>query len=165
MSRLVVRGMRDGMRSLIRGLVAGAVGTELLNVTSYLDMALSGRASSSTPQEDVQKLADRAGLSLGGDSSTAENRKSALGALLGYVTGGGIGLTYGLARSVLPPPLAAPAAVAVGLAAMAATDASSAALGTTDPRTWSAHAWISDLIPHLAYGAGVVATYEALDRA
>ena len=158
------KGYPDDMRSLAKGLVAGAVGTELLNVTTYLDMALSGRSSSSTPQEDVQKLADRVGLDLG-DASTAENRKTALGAVLGYVTGASIGVTYALARQVLPPLPIVPGAVVVGLAAMAATDASSAALGTTDPRSWSAHAWISDLIPHVAFGAGVVATYEALDRA
>jgi hypothetical protein len=151
------------MRILAKGLVAGAVGTELLNVATYLDMALSGRSSSSTPQEDVQILADRVGLSLGDDESTAENRRTALGAVLGYVTGAGIGVTYALARQVLPALPTVPGAVVVGLAAMAATDASSAAMGTTDPRTWSAHAWLSDLIPHIAFGAGVVATYEALD--
>ena len=151
------------MRNLSKGLVAGAVGTELLNVATYLDMAISARSASSTPQEDVEKLARRVGMSLGRDESTAENRRTAIGALLGYVTGAGIGVTYGLARYVLPPLPTAPAAVLVGLAAMAATDASSAAMGTTDPRSWSAHAWLSDIIPHIAYGAGLVATYEALD--
>ena len=39
---------------------------------------------------------------------------------------------------------------------MAATDAGNVALGLTDPREWSASDWLSDLVPHLAYGAGVV---------
>ena len=153
------------MRNLAKGLIAGSVGTELLNVATYLDMALTGRGSSSTPEEDVQKLADRVGLNLGDDASTAGNRKTALGVVMGYVTGASIGVTYALARKVLPPLPTVPGAVVLGLAAMAATDASSAALGTTDPRSWSARAWLSDLIPHIAYGAGVVATYEALERA
>ncbi len=147
------------MGLLANGLIAGAVGTELLNVATYLDMAIRARGASSLPQEDVQKLADRAGISLGAEE-TAENRKSALGALLGYATGGGIGVAYALAR---PAVRRLPAAVVVGLAAMALTDASSTALGTTDPRSWSAQDWLADLIPHLAYGVGVVATYNTLD--
>ena len=34
-------------------------------------------------------------------------------------------------------------------------------LGVTDPRTWSATDWISDLVPHLAYGAVVKTTMDA----
>jgi hypothetical protein len=26
-------------------------------------------------------------------------------------------------------------------------------LGVTDPRTWSASDWMSDVVPHVAYGA------------
>lgn len=152
------------MNGVAKGLVAGAVGTELLNVATYLDMALSGRSASSTPQEDVQKLADRVGVSLGEDAATAENRRTAVGAVLGYVTGAGLALTYGLVRRVLPPLPTAPAAVLVGLGAMTATNAGNVALKSTDPRSWSAHDWLADVIPHLAYGAGVVVTYEALER-
>jgi hypothetical protein len=47
---------------------------------------------------------------------------------------------------------------------MAATDASSASMGTTDPRSWSAQDWAADVIPHLAFGWGVVKTYDALVR-
>lgn len=106
---------------------------------------------------------DRVGSSLVKGASTAENRRSALATLLGYATGDSIGLTYGMTRRFLPSLPTAPAALLVGLAAMAATDASGTALGTTDPRSWSARAWLSDLIPHIAYGAGVVATYDVLD--
>jgi hypothetical protein len=35
-------------------------------------------------------------------------------------------------------------------------------LGVTDPRTWSAVDWISDLVPHLAYGAVMTRTLDAL---
>jgi hypothetical protein len=47
---------------------------------------------------------------------------------------------------------------------MAASDASSALLGTTDPRTWSPADWASDLLPHLAYGAAAVAAFDATCR-
>ena len=37
-------------------------------------------------------------------------------------------------------------------------------LGVTDPRTWSAVDWISDVVPHLAYGAVVTTTMDAFER-
>lgn len=39
-----------------------------------------------------------------------------------------------------------------------------ARLGVTDPRNWSGPAWLSDLLPHLAYGAATSATLAALER-
>jgi F0F1-type ATP synthase membrane subunit c/vacuolar-type H+-ATPase subunit K len=128
-----------------------------------LDDALRGRPPSSVPQEDVQRLAERAGVSLGDDES-GEARKSGLGALLGYVTGFGMGVAFGAAAPALtrrPRPLSA---VLVGVGATAATDAGSVRLKTTDPRSWSAQDWLADIVPHLAYGAGVVVTYDALSR-
>jgi len=37
-------------------------------------------------------------------------------------------------------------------------------LGVTDPRTWSAVDWISDVVPHMAYAAVVTTTMDAFDR-
>jgi hypothetical protein len=54
--------------------------------------------------------------------------------------------------------------VAVGAAAMAAADTSMATLGVSDPRTWSAGVWLSDAVPHLAYGATTSATLHAMER-
>jgi hypothetical protein len=54
------------------------------------------------------------------------------------------------------------AAAGLGLAAMAASDLPATALGVTDPRTWGAAGWASDLLPHLAYGLATAAVYEAL---
>jgi hypothetical protein len=150
------------MRRLIRGVAAGAVGTEALNVTTYLDMAIRGRPASPLPEQDVAAMAERAGVSLGRDPQTAANRRSAIGALLGYVAGAAMGAVYGLVRPLargVPQPVAV---AAVGLGAMVATNAGSVRLGTTDPRTWSAQDWAADVIPHLAYGAGAVLAYDAL---
>jgi hypothetical protein len=135
----------------------------MLNVTTYLDMAVRGRSASSVPEDDVQKLVDRLGLSLGEDEKAKANRKSAIGTLMGYLTGAGVRVAYGLGRPALRRLPAMPAAVLVGVAAMAATDAASTAMRTTDPRSRSAQAWLSNLIPHLAFGAGVVETYDALE--
>jgi uncharacterized membrane protein len=74
-------------------------------------------------------------------------------------TGVAVGLAAGQARGALRRlgPLAGPAVI--GGAAMLATDLTTAALGVSDPRTWDAAAWLSDVVPHLAFGA---VTYAAL---
>lgn len=149
---------------LVKGLAAGAVGTSLLNTVTYLDMAVRGRASSSLPVEDVEQLTERAGISLGSDEQAASARKEALGALLGYLAGFAGGAAFAAVRPHardVPRPLAA---ALTGGAIMVATDLTSTALKTTDPRSWSVSDWISDLVPHLAYGAGAVFTYDALDQ-
>ena len=52
-------------------------------------------------------------------------------------------------------------AVAAGLGATAVP---MAALGVSDPRDWSTTSWISDLVPHLAYGAVTAVVFEALSQ-
>ena len=48
-----------------------------------------------------------------------------------------------------------------GLAAGAAgTTGPMALLGVTDPRRWPASSWVSDLVPHLAYGLVTAAVWE-----
>jgi hypothetical protein len=50
----------------------------------------------------------------------------------------------------------------VGVAAMAATDVTSAKLGVTKPDEWGATSWMSDIVPHLVYGLATVAAYRAI---
>ena len=38
-----------------------------------------------------------------------------------------------------------------------------AALGVSDPRTWTLMDWLSDGVPHLAYGLATAAVAQALD--
>ncbi len=40
-----------------------------------------------------------------------------------------------------------------------------AALGITDPRSCGLSDWISDVIPHLAYGAATASVLQSLDGA
>jgi hypothetical protein len=144
------------------GLAAGAAGTTALNIVTYADMALRGRPPSDVPKDAVERLAHQAGIGLG-SGERADPRKEGLAALMGYMTGLTIGAVAGAAGPIvrwLPTPIAA---AAVGLGAMAGTDGASAALGVTDPSSWSAADWISDIVPHLAFGAVAVATYHALD--
>ena len=155
-------------RRLLGGALAGAAGTVALNVVTYLDMAARGRSASKTPAKTAGELSRRAGIDLAAtndkdaDKKTARNRRQALGALLGYVTGVGVGMAYGAARprlGAVAPPVAA---TGLGLAAMAGSDVPATALGVTDPRQWSMSSWASDIVPHLAYGLVVASAYDAV---
>jgi hypothetical protein len=149
------------------GAVAGAVGTVALDVATYADMAIRARSSSGAPAQMVSILAKAAGLPLsaqgvGSQDQTAQNRENGLGALLGYVNGLGVGVTYGLLRSredQVPVPLAG---IGVGLVAMAASDIPLIALRVSNPKTWGFSGWAADAIPHLIYGLVTVIVYEAL---
>lgn len=143
-----------------RGLLAGAVGTALLNAVTYLDMALTGRGPSSAPAETTSRALEAVGIAAPGGS----NRREAYGAVAGIATGLGIGVVASAVRRAglrLPAPVGA---AAVGGLAMAATDGPMAALGVSDPRTWTAADWTRDVLPHLAYGVGVRWSLDRTER-
>ena len=153
--------MNTGM---LAGAAAGAAGTAALNATTYLDMVWRGRGNSGTPEQTVEAIEDKLPVSVPGEGDTRSNRISGLGSLSGILTGIGIGATFGVLRRVgVRPPLPVATAV-VGLTAMASTDVPMTALRVSDPKTWSAADWLSDLVPHLAYGAVTAAVLQALDR-
>jgi hypothetical protein len=153
------------IRELGLGVVAGALGTLALDVTTYADVAVRGRPTSDVPSKTVAKLAEEAGIDALAESNTDEtaaNRRSGVGALLGYGTGLAAGAAYGLARGrgrSLPLPLAG---LAAGAAVMAATDFSSVRLGVTDPTTWGVSGWVSDIVPHAVYGLTTAAAFDWL---
>jgi hypothetical protein len=141
------------------GLAAGAVGTTALDTVSYLDILVRARPSSSVPAQAAERLAERAGIDLG-EGEKRENRKQAAGALLGYASGMVAGVAYGLLRPRRSP---AVGGILLGLGVMAGTDGANTALGVANPKDWSAADWVSDLVPHLAYGWAAAWTYRALD--
>ena len=149
---------------ILAGAAAGAAGTAALNAATYLDMAVRGRGTSSTPEQTVEAIEERLPVTVPGEGETREHRVSGLGSLSGIVTGVGIGATFGLLRRAGLRPPAPLGGVLIGLSAMAATDLSMAALDVSDPRTWSAADWLSDLLPHLAYGLVTDAVLRSLDR-
>ena len=154
-------------RQILAGVLAGAVGTTVLNAVTYLDMAVRARPASSTPEDTVRKSEDLTGLSLsdeGPDSDEATNRRSALGALLGIVSGLGVGAVYGLVRPGLGRVPLALLGLGAGLAANVGTTGPMAALGVTDLREWSADSWVSDLVPHLAYGFATAGAWELMRK-
>lgn len=142
------------------GAAAGAVGTIALNTATYTDMALRARSGSSVPDEVAGRIAERAGLDLG-DEQTAANRKTGLGALMGYVNGVGVGAAYGVLRPAFGRDVSVfKAGVGLTLASTAGTDAPIAATGVSDPTTWPLSSWAMDLGFHLAYGLATAASYE-----
>jgi len=149
---------------VLRGAAAGAAGTTALNAVTYLDMTARGRGTSSTPEQTVEALAAKAHVTIPGDEETRSNRVQGLGPLTGLATGVGVGVLAGLARAAgfRSSPLVGTALTTVGV--LIGANSPMAALGITDPRTWSAPDWISDLVPHLAYGAVVTTTMDAFDR-
>jgi hypothetical protein len=146
---------------LLRGAAAGAAGTTALNIVAYGDMALRGRPASTTPEQTVEKLAERAHVSVPGDPLRRPNRVSGLGALTGLGAGVGVGALVGLVRALgyRSDPLVGTGLITAGV--LVATNGPMTVLGVTDPRTWSAVDWISDVVPHLAYGAVVKTTMDA----
>jgi hypothetical protein len=123
-------------------------------------MVLRGRSSSQVPEQTAEAIAERVGVSLGTDE-TAANRRQALGALLGFGVGVGVGAAYGLIASRMRVGRAT-AALGIGIAASVAAEVPATAFGLTDPRTWGAAGWMSDLVPHLAYGIVTATTYDQL---
>ena len=152
------------IRAAVRGAAAGAVGTTALDAVTYLDMAVRGRPASDIPQQAIETMASRAGHPVPGTGEQKQNRLAGLGSLGGIATGVGVGTLTGICRPVLfrlPPPVAA---LAIGAVAMIVANGSLVRLGLTDPRKWSRSDWLSDLVPHVAYGAAGYATLRALDK-
>jgi hypothetical protein len=152
---------------LVAGVLAGTAGTLALEATSYADMLWRGRPPSELPATTVRVFLRRRGITLGADGNDERDRhrESALAALGGYAVGLSVGIAGGLALPVaqrLPRPVLA---LALGALAMAAGNLGPILAGTTDPTEWDLPAWLSDVVPHVAYGAAAAATLHAVCRA
>jgi hypothetical protein len=148
--------------ALGRGLAAGAAGTTALNAATYLDMAWWARPASETPKRAVDALAQRAERPVPGSGEQRDNRLEGLGALAGIITGVSIGAAAGLFGPLLDRLPRVLSGLALGAAAMAATDIPMSNLGLTDPAQWSSSDWVADAVPHAAYGLVTVGTLSAL---
>src|SRR3712207_6930341 len=74
---------------------------------------------------------------------------------MGLVAGIGVGVLGGLARASGYRSATPVGITLTTLGVLVAANGPMTVLGVTDPRTWSATDWISDLVPHLAYGVVV----------
>lgn len=139
---------------LTRGALAGAAGVTALNTVTYLDMLTRGRGASDVPARMAEKTLELGGIEMPGDEETRENRLEALGALLGIAVGTGVGVLHSASGVAGRLPFAVESLL-VGAAATAASDIPMALTGVSDPKTWGLKGWLSDAIPHAAYGAVV----------
>jgi hypothetical protein len=148
----------------LRGAAAGAAATTALNAVTYLDMTVRGRGTSSTPEQTVEKLAEKAHVDIPGDEEHRKNRVQGLGPLTGLVAGVGVGVATGLVRAAGFRSSKPVGTVLTTAVVLVAANGPMTVLGITDPRTWSATDWLSDVVPHLAYGLVLKATMDAFDR-
>lgn len=155
--------MNDLLRGVLLGAAAGAAGTTALNAATYLDMAVRGRPSSSTPEQTVEALAETAHVPIPGEGDTRENRLAGLGPLTGILSGVASGVVLGLARAAGWRPDPVVGGLAATALAMVGGNGPMTVLGVTDPRTWPASSWIADVVPHLAYGLTTAVVLEELD--
>src|SRR4051812_37429218 len=137
---------------VLRGAAAGAAGTTALNAVTYLDMVVRGRGSSSTPERTVGKLAGKAHVDIPGDEETRQNRVQGLGPLTGLVAGVGVGVLTGLVRATGFRSGKPVGTALTTVVVMVAANGPMTVLGITDPRSWSATDWLSDVVPHVVYG-------------
>lgn len=151
------------LRGLLVGAAAGAAGTTALNAATYLDMVLRARPASSTPEKSVEKLADAAGVTIPGDDEQRANRVAGLGPMLGIATGVGVGALVGVARAAGIRTGGLVGTLLTTGVVLVASNAPMTVLKVTDPRTWSLTDWVSDVVPHLAYGIVTHATATAAD--
>jgi hypothetical protein len=152
------------IRAIAAGALAGAAGTTALNTVSYLDMVWRARPASSTPEATVEKLAEVTGTKIPGSAEERSNRIAGLGPLTGLIVGTGVGAVLGLARTAGYRPGLLGSSLAASVGALIGSNGPMTILGITDPRTWSGPDWVSDLVPHLAYGTVTAAALQAMER-
>ena len=155
--------MRTPLQLALLGAAAGAAGTTALNAVTYVDMAVRGRPSSSTPETTVERLSETTGIPIPGDEDTRQNRVSGLGPLTGLLAGVGVGALLGVARAAGWRRGLAAGTAAATVGALVGTNGPMTVLGVTDPREWPVSSWIADVVPHLAYGAVTAVVLDRLD--
>jgi len=141
------------LRSTLWGAAAGAAGTTMLNAVTYLDIVLRGRPESSTPKDTAATIAEDVHITIPGNEDERGNRLGGAGALTGILVGVGVGAVLGAARTIGWRPGRFGTTAAATAVAFAGSNVPMTVLGITDPRTWKAQDWMSDIVPHVAYGA------------
>ncbi len=141
-------------RAMVRGMVAGAVGTVAMTVSERVEMSLSGRAPSTVPGQVGAHLVP-------GADPTNPNDVNRLGGPVHW----GHGVAMGAIRGVLDVAgLEGPAASATHFALVWGGDAALyRSLGIADvPWRWGADELAADLLHKGVYAAVTGAVYEAL---
>lgn len=117
------------VRLALCGAAAGAAGTTALNAVTYIDRAIRGRPSSSTPETTVETLSSKTHVPIPGGEVARQNRVSGLGPLSGLLARGAQVRCSGLARAAGWRPGSAVGAVAATAVAMVGTNGPMTLLG------------------------------------
>jgi hypothetical protein len=154
---------------MLYGALAGAAGSAVLDVTTYADMAIRGRAPSELPQKMVKEISQRAHVPPFDkpDEQLTENdkhRETAFGALLGYADGLGVGAMYGAMRPAMRNVSWFWTGIGLAAVTLLLSEGTATALKQTDPRKWGPAAWIADLVPRFAYGWTTALTFDSLAK-
>ena len=141
----------------MRGALAGAAGSAMLDATTYADIAIRGRPPSELPEKMVRVLAKNLGLAAlaAPDAKVSpglKNRRIGLGALLGYADGLGAGLAFGVVRPYLRGVPWFVSGIALAVATGLVSEGTATLLKQTNPKKWGAAGWLSDFIPRCIYG-------------
>jgi hypothetical protein len=88
----------------------------------------------------------------------------ALGALSGLAAGIGTGMLLGAARAAGWRAGSSGTFLATSTLMLLAGNGPMTALGIIDARIWDGDAWLSDLVPHLAYAVAATYVLQGLDR-
>ncbi len=152
------------VRGVLIGAAAGAAGTTALNAVTYLDMVAGGRPTSSTPEDTVEKLTDKAHVPVPGEGDARQNRVAGLGPLTGLVAGVGVGAGLGVGRAAGWRPDLVVSGLLATVGALISSNAPMTVLGVTDPRTWAATDWVADVVPHVVYGAATAWVLQGVDQ-
>ena len=143
-----------------QGVAAGCAGIVALEIASYADQYLKGRAASKSPTRLGEGIADRAGIELG-QGRARTNRASALGPIAGYADGVLLGIAWA-ALSAHPLKSLPKGALLLTAGAWAGSNVPLMSLGITNPKDWTPAEWQADLVPHAAYGLTTAALVALL---
>ena len=145
----------DTLKTLGRGLAAGAAGTVVMTGVQMLEMKLIGRGSSTAPADAVEKVSPV-------EFKDDEQKQKAV-TPIHFAYGTGWGVVYaGFRAAGLPP-----AAAGVGLLSAVWGNAlwMLPALDIAPhPKKWGSEELAKDAGRHAVYAAATSAAYELLDR-
>ena len=142
------------VRRIARGLVAGAIGTAAMTVSSTLEMRLRGREPSTAPADAAMKL-------LGIEGFCDDGAKSRFSNAVHWV----YGTSWGVPRALLDAAGLGPAAAtaAHGGALWGSEQVMLPALGVAPPLwEWGPVEIAIDALHHLVYTVAASVAYEAL---
>src|SRR4051812_31175125 len=127
-----------------------------------MDVAIRARPASQTPESSVEQLSNATGIKIPGSEKERQNRLAGLGPMLGIAAGVGTGAVLGAVWSKGWGAGRLGSVVAATVRALAAGNAPMIVLGVSDPRSWSASDWVSDVVPHFCYGAVTAAAWRSM---